>query len=333
MTWFEQLTGFPEISPTAVRQNLKIEGDTMTSLVNGRRWSYGRLETPSLAELRQRVEASAKPTGRISVREVVADTRDLHADISNADSVFQVASQFNLLEMVGPNTPPEDGVGIYEDDLTQGPACAIAAGAGTIYRNYFANVNGQIGQSRNNQIDCLAELGRKLGNTDNRLWEMRNGYALATRSGLNEISTRLRSLNESQLDELRQSLRIGLQWNTQVTVNASTHAVSQAYCSAVPVAYCSHPAHLWGSLARLVLDAAYEATICAAILNMQNTGNNRVFLTLIGGGAFGNEPDWILKAIKHAFRIYEHWNLDVAIVSYGWPQPPVQKLAEQFSHD
>ena len=32
---------------------------------------------------------------------------------------------------------PEDGVTRYKDDPTQGPACAIAASAATMYRNYF----------------------------------------------------------------------------------------------------------------------------------------------------------------------------------------------------
>ena len=81
------------------------------------------------------------------MREVVANVQALHADVSNAGSLFQVASQFNLLEMVSPSVTPEQGVGIYENDHTQGPSCAIAAGAGTIYRNYFASINGQIGQS------------------------------------------------------------------------------------------------------------------------------------------------------------------------------------------
>ena len=331
MTWFERLTGFPEISPPQVRQNITVDGETLTSMVNGRVMSHGRLDTPSLGELRQQVRKSVRTRGRISVREVIADAQALHSDESYADSLFQVASQFNLLEMVGPNVTPEEGIGCYEDDYTQGPACAIAAGAGTIYRNYFANVNGGIGQSHNNQIDCLADIGRKLGNTDNRLWDMRNGYALATNSGLREISSSLGALNENELDELRQALRIGLQWNTQVTLNKATHKVSQAYCSALPVAYSKHPSGLWENFARLILEAAYEATICAAILNSRSTGNNLVFLTMLGGGAFGNEPIWITEAIARSLTLYEDSNIEIRIVSYGWSNEDVRKLAEQFS--
>ena len=37
--------------------------------------------------------------------------------------------------------------------------CTVAAGAGTIFRNYFAPVDGQPGQREDRQIDCLREIG------------------------------------------------------------------------------------------------------------------------------------------------------------------------------
>src|SRR5262245_26174970 len=329
MMWFEELTGFTEESPQQVRTNITVAGNALKSLVNEKALVFGELETPSLAELRDRVRSSEYKVGQISVREVVANVQHLHTDESNAGSLFQVASQFNLLEMVSPGVTPEHGVGIYENDRTQGPACAIAAGAGTIYRNYFAIVNGQTGQSAGNQIDCLADIGAALGNSENRLWEMRNGYALATQSGLVEIGQRLRAADEDELDKLRQLLRIGIQWNTQVTVNGFKHLVSQAYCSALPVAYSYHSSDYWAEFARLVLEAAYEATICTAILNTVRNGNNRVFLTLLGGGAFGNQSEWIIAGIHRALNLYRQADLDVAIVSYGSSNPYIQDLIHQ----
>lgn len=324
--WFETLTGFREESPQMVRENLKVQGNVLQSLVNGKSWVCGRLETPTLGELRERVSRIEADAGPIKVREVVANVQQLHTDTANAGAMFQVASQFNLLEMVSPDITPERGVGIYERDRTQGPACAIAAGAGTIYRNYFASVDGHIGQSADHQLDCLADLGSALGNTQDRLWQMKNGYALATRAGLEEISQRLHAASDAARDELRALLRIGLQWETQVTLEASQHTVSQAYCSALPVAYSHHPSSLWEKFAVLVLEGAYEATICAAILNSRKAGSNRVFLTMLGGGAFGNESDWILHGLRRAIRLYDQSNLDIAIVSYGASRPEVQRL-------
>jgi len=186
--WFEGLTGFREQHPEQVRANLFVDGETMVSRVNSSSMRHGQLETPPLAELRAEMQSADLPKGSLILSEVVADVQALHADATNGGALFQVASQFNLLEMVHPAVTPERGVGIYEQDLTQGPACAIACGAGTIYRNYFAEVNGRTGQSADNQIDCLHDLGIALGNTEGQLWTMQNGYALATAEGLATIS-------------------------------------------------------------------------------------------------------------------------------------------------
>ena len=330
MTWFEDLTGFSENNPEQVRSNLSLEGSTLISKVNGRELICGRLETPTLAELRERLPNVKSGTRQITVRELVADIQALHADPANAGALFQVASQFNLLEMVSPKVTPEQGVGIYERDFTQGPACAIAAGVGTIYRNYFAPVNGRIGQTADNQIDCLADIGKALGNTDGRLWQMCNGYALPSREGLFKISNRLQSLDEDERDELRKLLRIGMQWDTQLTLNGYSHLVSQAYCSALPVGYSSFLLELWQPFARLVLEASYEAVICAAILNRESTGNNEVYLTLIGGGAFGNEIDWIIDSVQRVLVLYADYDINVVMVSYGRSKPHVRQLVSRF---
>jgi len=150
-----------------------------------------------------------------------------------------------------------------------------------------------------------------LGNSDSHLWEMRNGYALASEKGLIEINKRIKSATESDIDEIRKLLRIGIQWNTEVTLSDSKHTVTQVYCSALPVAYSKHPLHLWAEFARIVLEASYEATICTGILNYRKTGNNKVYLTLIGGGAFGNETEWIINAISRSLVCYKHVGLDV----------------------
>ena len=40
--------------------------------------------------------------------------------------------------MVGPGVIPEQGITAYASDKTQGPVCAMACPAGTLFRNYFA---------------------------------------------------------------------------------------------------------------------------------------------------------------------------------------------------
>ena len=334
MTWFENMTGVDEDSPQHVRRAISVDGDCIVC-PNGKRLVFGRLEMPKLTELRAAVALigfpADSPMGRLSVREVVGDVRQLHVDPDNASALFQVASQFNLLEMASPSVTPERGVGIYQHDRTQGPACAIACGAGTIYRNYFARVagaNGQfsIGQSFDQQIDCAADLGKSLGNSGGKLWSMENGYLFPSDDGLEQIATHLQLASETDLDELRGELRIGLQWNAAVTLEDAKHCVSQAYCSALPVAYGRQSADAWSDFAKLILDAAYEATICAGILNAARTGVNKVYLTSLGGGVFGNRDKWIVAGIERAVAKYRKHNFDVAIVSYGSSKPEVAEL-------
>ena len=328
--WFEKLMGFQESSPEQVRAQCSVEDGILRSHVNGRTYRCGRLEVVSLGELRKRVAGVSVSRGTLSLRECVADVQALHRDPANAGAVFQVASQFNLLEMTGPDITPEQGVDRYEFDPTQGPACAIAAGAGTIYRNYFVELDGQMGQTATRQIDGLAAVGEALGNRDNRLWQMQNGYALATEEGLTEIADRLAVMSEDEIDDLRGRLRIGIQWQTQVTLEGCDHDVSQVYCSAVPVVYSTCSRERWAPFARLVLEAAYEATLCAAVLNFQASGNPALFLTRVGGRAFGNDSAWIRDAIMHAVARYRDVPLEVAIVSRQ-PDATVQAWVDSFA--
>ena len=162
---------------------------------------------------------------------------------------------------------------------------------------------------------------------------MTNGYALASEEGLIEINNKINSANKSGIDELRKLLRIGIQWNTEATLSNSKHTLTQVYCSALPVAYSQQSSELWAGFAGIILEASYEAVICTGILNSIETGNNKVYLTLIGGGAFGNEMTWILNAIKRALNLYKHVGLDIAIVSHGYSNRHVQELVQQFGNE
>ncbi|MCH1497180.1 MAG: hypothetical protein L7U72_18300 [Rubripirellula sp.] len=335
MTWFKEITGVDEVSPMQVRRDLSIDDDCIVC-PDGSRLAFGQLEMPSLHELREAVAQCDAPRGKATVREVVDDVLSLHSDSRNEYSLFQVASQFNLLEMSSPNVTPERGVAIYENDYTQGPACAIACGAGTIYRNYFVPLKDAggapwVGQSAEVQIDCSRDLGIKLGNSAGQLWSLQNGYLFQTTQGVRQIANHLREVNTAALDDYRGQLRIGLQWNTEVTLPEAGHRVSQAYCSALPIAYGKHSIEDCSEFARLVLEAAYEATICAAILNTSRTGVNAVFLTLLGGGVFGNRIRWITDAIERVIGIYADYDLDIGIVSYRESNHAIAALVKRQS--
>jgi hypothetical protein len=314
--WFEKLVGFKEENPEQVRANLRLENGKLISKINNKSYNYGSLEIPTLNDLRCLSPAIEDFSNYLNISEVVEDIQNLHTDPSNEDAIFQVASQFNLLEMVGPHVIPEIGVGIYENDFTQGPSCAIACGAGTIFRNYFIELGKQLGQTSNLQIDCLEELGNYLGNNDSKLWRMQNGYALATKEGLIKISNHLKSLDFKGFEELKGKLKVGIQWNTEVTISEKKINVSQIFCSALPIAYSKVEIDYWEEFAKLILKATYEATFYAALINYSKTGSRKLFLTLVGGGAFENEKSWILEAIENAIIKFKNTPLDINIVSY-----------------
>jgi hypothetical protein len=336
MDWFERLTGFRETTYDETRAKLKIEGRQLRSIVNGRSYGIGELEMVPLQTLRDRANSAYIQRGQLKVELVNGDVRRMHHSPENAGALFQVASQFNLLEMTSPEVTPEHGVTRYQDDPTQGPACAIAAGAATIYRNYFAPVGGAHGQTKERQFDGLSGLGQTLSENlvlpVQSLWNMRNGYGLCTRSGLDAISRYLQALEPTKVDVLRGKVCIGVHRDVEVTDAAGEPRplVSQAFCSALPVAYSPIPASHWEPFALLILQAAYEATMWTAVVNAQRGTSNTVLLTSLGGGAFGNDERWIYAAMHRALKMMSTFDLNVRLVSYGVAPLAMLQLAAVF---
>jgi hypothetical protein len=268
---------------------------------------------------------------------VTGDVRKLHKSTEFSAALFQVASQFNLLEMVCPSVRPEDGVSRYQHDRTQGPACAIAAGAATIYRNYFVPIGDQLGQTHNRQLDGLADVGVALSHATGlpvtKLWQMKNGYALCQPEGLDAITDHLAGLTDRGRDEFRALLRIGVHRDVEVTDSdaAVRPLVSQAFCSAMPVAYTGIPRDKWRAFATLVLEAAYEATLWAAVLNAQRGASNVVLLTRLGGGTFGNDEAWIDGAMERALQQVREFDLNVYLVSFRTPTQSILAMERRFA--
>ena len=330
MLWFEELMGFKEENPDQVRSNIQLIGNKIQSKVNQKTYQVGTFSIPTLKELRAATDTVKTDQSGLKVSEIVSDVQLLHVLKDNEGALFQAASQFNLLEMTSPKVTPEEGVGIYHYDKTQGPACAIACGAGTIYRNYFVNVEGTIGQSSTKQIDCLSELSDYFDNDNLQLWKMENGYAFAREEGLRVISDKLKSMDLETYEMVKGMLKVGIQWDTEVTLNERQQIVSQVYCSALPIGYSLVEENNWEEFARLILAGTYEATIRAGLINSTRTNNNRIFLTLVGGGVFGNKKEWIIESLLENLQLFKKESLDLRIVSYGTSNPVVQEIIQRF---
>jgi hypothetical protein len=125
-SWFRDLAGFDEDTDAngheLTQSHCVVEGNQLRSLVNGKSFGIGRLELLTVQELRRRAASRHRVEGVRRVRIVRGDAGQLHASPERQGALFQVASQFNLLEMTGPGVTPEAGVSGYADDHTQGPS-------------------------------------------------------------------------------------------------------------------------------------------------------------------------------------------------------------------
>jgi hypothetical protein len=326
--WFEKLVGFKELNPEQVREHLLFDGKYLTSKVSGAKFQTGILLRPSLAELRSSIDQKQNYSKVMRVSQIVGNIDELHATNSNEGAVFQVASQFNLLEMSNPDITPEMGIGRYQFDLTQGPTCAIACGAGTIFRNYLVPIKDKIGQAKDRQINCLDDFENLIG-SKNQFWSMQNGYLIPSQTGLLDFKFKFSALSESEKDTIFSHLRIGIQKDTEVTISSNNQLVTQVYCSAVPISYSNFDMLDWQTLACGILDALYESTVIVSINNFLEGKSNKLFLTFVGGGAFGNNIHWILNAIRKALTKYQHYPLDVFLVNHR----NKNKLAEEYLND
>lgn len=321
LDWFESITGFKEGNYQETKSKLIFEHNSLYSRANQKRFDLGQFELAQLQDLRHRVitshatDPSNVQTNSPLIRGISADAYRLHCSPETNGAVVQVASQFNLLEMAAPSVSPEDGVTRYQHDHTQGPACALAAGPATLFRNYGIWVNSQQGQTSGQQVNTLHDIIAVL---DIQGIEMRNGYAMIDTDGLYDLSKKMKGITEVRREELKGLLKVGVHWNTVVTATGAPDGqkVTQVFCSALPIAYNKNRApDLWEPLARLVLEACYEATILVGVLNAQATGNPRVYLTRVGGGVFGNDGNWIDSAIEKALDKARGAPLDVILVS------------------
>lgn len=366
--WFSLLFGFSEASWAEVERWLAVvpseggSGHQLVSRVNGASYSVGTFSTPMLREMRSRVDEFSLP-GRLTVTNECGDVAAKHGE--NMYSTFQVASQFNCLEFAEPLVVPEDGVTGYSRDRTQGPACSIACGPATVYRNNFVQLmrvdeieGGYIsqqgcrtlevphrGQTRGRMINNLVNVSKVLGNLHGSMFAVQGGYTQSDESRLAVLNATISKLQaEGSSDDVRAALRVGVHEDVQVTSSnwgqqllGEGCTVTQVFGSACAVSYSvGTKLESWEQFAILILEASYEATLCAALLTAQRhpaePGARRVFLTSLGGGVFGNPMEWIVAAMRRACDRYKDYDLDVRVVTYaGEVHPLLRQLERDFS--
>lgn len=102
MDWFEQLTCFKEKNYASTQSRLVVHGGPLKSLGNRKSYAIGKFELLSLHSLRETAALTDAAPGRVKVKLVTGDARELHRQPEYSGALFQVASQFNMLKMVSP---------------------------------------------------------------------------------------------------------------------------------------------------------------------------------------------------------------------------------------
>ncbi|MFM8678456.1 MAG: hypothetical protein ACKOGH_02390 [Alphaproteobacteria bacterium] len=91
MDWFETLVGFRERGWKETRALLEMRGERLVSRANGASHGAGRLEMPTLGELRARLAATTAPRGATRVAILRGDARALHREAGNTAALSAAA--------------------------------------------------------------------------------------------------------------------------------------------------------------------------------------------------------------------------------------------------
>uniref|UniRef100_A0A6B2L742 Uncharacterized protein n=1 Tax=Arcella intermedia TaxID=1963864 RepID=A0A6B2L742_9EUKA len=337
--FFEEIWGFKE-SIKSVKEYLQIDTSSdknhIISLINARTVQPGNFETRKINSFNEQdLVAKIKKKGTLSI--VIGngphttqydrvDIGALQAHPANRGATFQVASNFNCLEFVDERDSASVGITKYVFDQTQGPAACISAAPGVLYRNYFVPhyVDGKL---------YKGQLEQQINLLNNFFIPVTNGY-------INFNGNELTEIYEPTWDDHfftdYGDVKVGVQTNVEVTsgtkrdgliymVEQSGQIINQVFTASINLGgtramFASRPKIQ--KLAQMLLKAAYRGTILVAMENAlkappELVGRNKLFLTLIGGGAFGNDLEWIVGALYEQLELIKRSGLEITLVIYA----------------
>lgn len=306
--------------PLLYRTVLSKKGFATFVTETGRIFQAGSFSLISLKNLRSFLDPSKKkPVGNGTFNIILSgdeswkyvDIMALQAAPENKNALFQVASNFNALEGINGKWK---SVEEYCNDPTQGPFAALSAAPGAFLREEFLiQKTGQEEQATWESLQTTKKKQVVLLPDDNI--EYKNGY-LKFKTGKQDAILK-------NLTDLTKDFFIGYQKNVQVTfdhlnwetkqlspVNDPSQLISQAFTAALFIGWDETPENDKNlEIAKLILKYAYETTIRLAAAE----GHKKVYLTLLGGGAFDNPTEWVIEAIKELIPFIKENDLTVIL--------------------
>lgn len=288
----------------------------------------------------------------------VTDVQYLQDSSENTGAVFMIASNFNALE--GGRGFFENRLENMQYTPVQGENAALTTMGASLKRKYVfhtsytqnaphagnvnllqnlenngvlrINVNGNV--TRLNQSVHTNMIGDVAVGVHHNVVPTAGFYYPYSRKnspGFHEVDTsaqkRIQFLENMQyLKKDRDPLYI---YNAMTPIQfLSQHHIHQVFTAALNVknyqTYTSNKEHA-ETTAQNILHAAYEGTLLeAARIADQEGTRKKVYLTLIGAGAFGNKLEWIADVFKNNTYIHEalrYANIDVYLIIYAGDAP------------
>jgi len=238
------------------------------------------------------------------------DVAHLQSLTQNCNAVFQVASNLNGIESKSELEKPtsKNYTKNYFMDRTQGPIASISAGAAAIVRvhaAYYNHDNQDWIQTETQYLNILQNMKEH--------FPTRNGYVI-----FDTNPPKFPSRNSPDYYKLLLAADVLYHKSAQVTsghrikqettemieiVDSPKQKIDQVCCAAVNLAQGrtgneNKSSHNSEDKARFLLDLAYEGTYISSIKH----NRSQIFLTLVGGGVFGNPIEWILDSLIDAHK-------------------------------
>lgn len=242
-----------------------------------------------------------------------------------------VASNSNGLETLGYQDIPTD-ITRYIHDHTQGPAASISAAPGTLLRNYLAFEGDETPgvahlpwrQNANQQLNFLEQMLDIVFANHQVNIPVSNGYlAFRTPNLAQYIDERLLNDIATTFENNPGAIQVGV--HTGVTVShglsegnnhrflnnaAQRSRINQVFCAGLDLGQGTNlDTAATRRIAKVLLETQVEATLRAAYIN--NT--DIVVLSMLGCGAFGNNPEWLIHAIELCQELIEESGMRVVL--------------------
>lgn len=257
-------------------------------------YKYGIFETKPLTELELLFnEAKLKENDKMPVFEVrlhngINNNNKKYFDVScmqyNSEEkykpLFQVASNFNCLEVASSLTNPFSGKFITHQliDSTQGPSAASGCIHGNLTKLSIHNTNNI------NLLENIDDI------------EVNNGKCYNYNTNTNASSINYKDVKIGILRDVYATIDRSNVYD--IKYNDKGRKITQIYSST-----CIQDDNKPSMLSELFLKAAYEGLFLYACIN----GNKDIYLTLIGGGVFYNNRELILRTIINSFNKYKSY--------------------------